>query len=344
MLKVLIANDGYHAHYFERIAWYSAFNDIPGVKAAFYDCKQSAAFDVFEIEKPDIFIGQAYNLDSATIKCIQNRPWMKVALRVGDWGDLKTDPSFNILKASEQEIKTLESLKKQSLQPEFVFCHYLPEDIEVTHSKFKNIGIRAVSMMLAGNVHAYYMSKYDPDLACDIGFVGGYWPYKGIIMDRMLVPLCEQVGQYNIKIFGNQPWPHVNQYCGHIEESNVANLFKSAKICPNLSEPHAYAYGVEINERSFKVLLAGGFCIGDRIKSHVKIFKDGMIYADSPKDFKDKIDYFLDNPEKRSEIASIGKQIVLKDHTNFHRAAQFLREFGYNDLAQTALDIVGQLS
>jgi hypothetical protein len=343
MLKILIANDGYHAHYFERIAWYSAFNDIPGITASFYDCKQSAAFDVFEIEKPDIFIGQAYNLDSATIKCIKNRPWLKVALRVGDWGDLDVDSRFNILRATEQEIRTLENLKKESLQPEFVFCHYLPEDIQVTHRKFNNIGIRAVSMMLAANVHAYYMSQYDPDLACDIAFVGGYWPYKGVIMDAMLVPLCEQIGKYNIKIFGNQPWPHVNQYCGHIDESNVANLFKSAKICPNLSEPHAHVYGVEINERSFKVLLAGGFCIGDAVASHKKIFKDGMVFADSPGDFNNKIDYYLNSPEERIKIAAQGRQIVIKEHTNFHRVAQFLREFGYNDLADKATNIVKDL-
>jgi len=343
MLKILIANDGYHAHYFERIAWYSAFNDVPGVKASFYDCKQSEAFDVFEVEQPDIFIGQAYNLDSATIKCIKNRPWLKVALRVGDWGDLEVHPNFNILRATEQEIRTLENLKKECLQPEFVFCHYLPEDIQVTHRKFNNIGIRPVSMMLAGNVHAYYMSERDQDLMCDLAFVGGYWPYKGLVLDDMLVPLCEEIGKYNIKIFGNQPWPHVNQYCGHIDESCVANLFKSAKICPNLSEPHAHVYGVEINERSFKVLLAGGFCVGDNVASHKKIFQDGMVYANSRKDFKEKIDFYLQNPEERQRISAIGRNIVLKNHTNFHRASQFLREFGYNDLADTAISIIKDL-
>lgn len=343
MLKVLIANDGYHAHYFERIAWYSAFNDIPGVQASFYDCKNSAAFDVFHKENPDIFIGQAYNLDSATIKCIKNRPWLKVALRVGDYGDFETHPKFNILRATEEEIRKLEQLKKESLQPEFVFCHYLPEDIAVTHSKFNDIGIRPVSIMLGANVHAYYNSKYDPDLNCDIGFIGGYWPYKGVVLDKFLVPLCSNIGEYNIKIFGNQPWPHVNQYCGHIDESHVANLFKSAKICPNLSEPHAHIYGIEVNERSFKVLLAGGFCIGDNIASHKKIFKDGMVYASSPKEFKDKINLFLKLPEERARISNIGRKIVLQEHTNFHRVAKFLSEFGYDSLADTAINIVKDL-
>ena len=347
-LKILVANDGYHAHYFERSAWIKAFNNIPGIEATMYECKNVPAFDIFNKVEPDIFIGQLYNLDSATIKCIKNRPWMKVALRAGDWGTQTKDidfQHFNTLTTTDEQIRLLQSLKQETGQPEFIYCHYLQDDMFSTHNYFESeLGIKPVSIMLCADMHAYYNAKYNPDLACDIGFVGGYWPYKGIIIDQVLTPLCFPVGQYNIKIFGNQRWPHVNQYCGHIDSHLEPDLFASATICPNLSEPHAHAYGIEINERSFKILCAGGFCIADNVLSHRKIFQDGVVFADSPGDFRDKIDYYLKNPDQRTPIIKRGREIVLRNHTNFHRAAQFLRHFGYQELSNTALTTITTLT
>ena len=339
MLKILIANDGYHAHFFERVSWLQAFNNISGVSAMMYDCKNSSAFDVFNSFNPDIFIGQLYNLDEPTFRCIKSRPWLKVALRAGDWGehDFSENGRYNVLQTSENEIKNLEKLKKETGEPSFVFCHYLQEDMNITHSLFKEkLGIDAVSIMLSGNVNAYYNSAYEEDLSCDIAFVGGYWPYKGLIIDQMLTPLCYDY-KYNIKIFGNQVWPHVNQYCGFLDENRVSSLFKSAKICPNLSEPHAHRFGIEINERAFKVLLSGGFCIGDNVRSHKEIFKDGVVFADNGEEFKNLVDYYLDNPSERAKISKVGKSTVLKNHTNFHRAADFLHHLGYHDLSADAL-------
>jgi hypothetical protein len=335
-LKILIANDGYHAHYFERMAWINAFNSIASIEAKMYNVKDPA-FRVFDEFEPDIFIGQLYNLDRATVKCIKNRPHLQVALRAGDCGDFKTDPRFNILQTSEAEFKAVEELHRTTGQPNFVYIHYEQDQANMTHSRFIQAGIPVAGIMLCADVHSYLGGSYDPSLECDIGFVGGYWSYKAQTINRYLLPLCYPVNKYNIKIFGNQGWTGVNQYCGHINENKVKDLFVSAKICPNLSEPHAHEYGIEINERSFKVLAAGGFCIGDNVASHKRIFQDGMVFADNEEDFKQKIDYFLQNRDQANIISKTGQAIVLKNHTNYHRAAQFLSLFGYKDLSETIL-------
>ena len=182
---------------------------------------------------------------------------------------------------------------------------------------------------MCADVQEYLKPNHDSSLSCDIGFVGGYWPYKGIVIDSYLTPLCHPIGKYNIKIFGNQPWAGVNQYCGHIQDDKVKDLFASASICPNLSEPHAHEYGFDINERCFKVLCAGGFCISDNVSSIKKIFDgNGVVFADSPDDFRAKIDYYLDNEEERLEVSRIGREFVLNNHTNFHRVAEMLSYFG----------------
>lgn len=336
-IKVLISNDGYHAHYFERMSWLRAFQSVNFIDAYIYDIKEPA-FKVFDKIEPDIFIGQLYNLDTATIKCINNRPHLKVALRAGEYGSFETNPKFNILKSSTEEFNLAKKLRDCG-GLDFVYTHYEQESVNSTHSLFKENGIPAYGITLCADVFSYLNGKFDESLSCDIGFVGGYWPYKGYIIDQYLLPLCHPVGKYNIKIFGNQGWSGVNQYCGHIKEENVKHLFASTKICPNLSEPHAHEYGIEVNERGFKVLAAGGFCIGDNVASHKRIFRDGMVFAENSNDFKDKIDYYLKNENEAKIIAKKGQSIVLKNHTSYHRIAQFLKLFGYQKESEQIINI-----
>ena len=84
-MKVMISSDGGHAHLFQRMAWANAFS-VFGIDVALWDCKNTPAFDAFDSFEPDIFLGQSYNLDEPTIKCIYERPHLRIGLRAGDWG------------------------------------------------------------------------------------------------------------------------------------------------------------------------------------------------------------------------------------------------------------------
>jgi hypothetical protein len=337
-MKVLISNDGTHAHYFQRLSWANAFN-AAGIETAIWDCKNIPAFDAFDKFEPDIFLGQAYNLDAATIKCIYERPHLKVGLRAGDWGDQEEEVDksrFNILYCSQQEKELLKKLKEETGKPDFVHIHYNHEDIKRTHNHFESIGITPKSLMMCADIFTYRNSTFDPTLECDIGFIGGYWPYKGQVLDKYLLPLLHPLGEYSVKIFGNQPWG-VNQYCGLISDDDAKNLFASAKICPNLSEPHAQEFGIDLNERIFKVLYAGGFCITDNVEAY-KMFGDGVVIAESPEDFKEKIDFYLQNTEDRNEIAEKGNKFVADNHTSIHRIAEILDYFDLKQLSKQVIE------
>jgi len=339
-MKILICSDGYHAHYFQRMAWANAFSAM-GFQVHVWDRTKANAFDMFDTFEPDVFMGQAYNLDEALIKCIYERPHLKVGLRAGDWGDQEKEVDksrYNILFCSKKEKELLKKLKDETGKPDFVHIHYNDADIERTHNHFEKIGIKPVSLMMCADTAVYSGAKVDEKLKCDIGFVGGYWPYKGQVIDRYLTPLLYPLDRYRVKIFGNQPWG-VNQYCGLIDDQDVKNLFVSAKICPNLSEPHAQTYGIDVNERIFKILYAGGFCISDNVEAY-KMFGDGIVIADSPEDFRDKIEYYANTNEgtiDRSFIIKKGQDFVTENHTGFHRAAKIMKEFGYEGLS---LDIL----
>jgi len=344
-MKILICNDGRHAHFFQRVSWANAFKKA-GHDVFFWEKQKIPAFDAFDLADPDIFLGQSYNLDEATIKCIKERPHLRVGLRAGDWGDQTKEidqNKFNILTLTTKEVKMLEELKNETGAPDFVHIHYPEWAVKQTHNNFENIGIKAASLMMCADTTVYGGGQRREELMCDIGFVGGYWPYKGQIIDQYLMPLLHPVGRYNVKIFGNQPWP-ANQYCGLIQDDKVKDLFVSSKICPNLSEPHAHEFGFDVNERIFKVLYAGGFCITDNVEGY-KMFGDGVVVADSPKDFAEKVEYYANTDAgtmDRSEIIQKGQSFVRENHTNYHRCAEIMNLFGYKDEAKKLLEIVDE--
>lgn len=336
-MRILIANDGMNAHFFERMSWCNAFK-IAGYECVVYNCKTMKAFDVFDRFKPDIFIGQLYNIDQATIKCLEERPNIKYALRAGEYRIEKIDD--DLLETTDKDIKILNILIKKVGNPEFIYTHYLQEDIEQTHHLFKDkYGIKLLGIPMSGDVAVYSNAVFKDYLKCDVGFVGGYWPYKGKIIDSYLTPLLEKFS-LNVKIFGNQLWPHINQYCGIIDDEDVKNLFVSASICPNLSEPHAHKYGIDLNERAFKILTSGGFCIMDNIDAAKKVFTEGVVFAENPKDFREKIFHYLkpENFEERLKISIAGQKLVLKSHTNFHRGASILEACSEHYHAKKVLD------
>ncbi len=341
MTKILIQSDGLHAHYYQRMAWANGFTAL-GHQVAFWDMSTCSAFDVFDSFEPYLFLGQSYNLDASIVKCIKERPHLKVGLRVGDF---KND-NPHILSIGRKEKDTLLELQESTGQVKFVHIHYTPEGVEQTHSEYGQYGLNPVSLMMCADLQSYYHSSYDPALACDIGFVGGFWPYKGQVITPYLFPLLEESKGYNVKIFGNQPW-RVNQYCGTIKDDKTKDLLASANVCPNLSEPHAQEFGFDVNERIFKILCAGGFCVSDNVEGY-KMFGDGIAIADSPKDFHEKIEYYTRDSAGHIESdirARMGHEFVMKKHTNIHRAAEVLSHFGLtvpSDLDKVIKGVIGE--
>ena len=115
-MKIMIASDGLHAHYYERMAWAKAFN-ASGNEVSVWDIKNTPVFDAFDRFEPDIFLGQSYNVDRALYQCIKERPHLKVGLRAGDWGDFDKNidrERYNVLFADPLEVDLLRKLKDET--------------------------------------------------------------------------------------------------------------------------------------------------------------------------------------------------------------------------------------
>ena len=341
-MKIMISSDGPHAHYYIRMGWARVFNAM-GHDVGVWDVHEVPAFDAFDEMEPDIFLGQTYNLDRALFTCIKERPHLKVVMRASDWGDMQKDidkDKYPVLSAREDEIKWVEKLKEETGKPDFVHNHYTAKWMKVTHNKWKDIGVKPVSLIHAADVFDYANGEEKPEYKSDLSFVGGYWEHKAKSIDKYLIPLCKPVGKYNIKIFGNSDWPVV-QYLGSINNDEVKHVFKSAKICPNISEPHSQDFGYDVIERPFKILMSQGFCISDYVKSMAEeIFpNDEIVFAKSPMDFKNKIEHYIKHPEKREKHITKGYNCVLDRHTYFHRVAKIFEELGMKNEKDNCLTL-----
>tara|TARA_E500000331_G_scaffold235620_1_gene225912 strand:- start:226 stop:1227 length:1002 start_codon:yes stop_codon:yes gene_type:complete len=330
-MKILIRHEHNASHYIYTGILRSFLNS--GHECIFWNTEATPAFDIFDIFEPDMFIGQGYNLDRATIKCIKNRPELKVLLKVGCFGevchDVDTD-KYPILMHTDEELKNVgEVAASLSMIKNLVLFNYVhPNRQRYLMGGWEKTVAKTIGLLPAADTSQCLKGEFDESLKCEIGFVGGYWPYKGQNLDKYMIPLCYPVGKYNIKIFGNQPWP-APQYMGLANDETVRNLFSSALICPNVSEPHANVFGFEVNERVFKLAASKAFFISDPIASLTEdIFSnDEALVAKDPESFHSLVEDVINNPEIRDEHISKCYETVMKNHTYNHRTKQIIESF-----------------
>ena len=346
MKKIMISSDGPHAHYHIRMGWGRVLSAM-GYDVVLWDIQAKTPFDAFDEFEPDYFFGQTYNLNNSLYKCIKERPHLKVMMKGSDWGDMQKeiDPDkYGVLFANDEEKRLVEKLKSETGKPDFLHIYYHDNWVGKTHNHWENIGCRTVSIMNGADTFMYTRGGFNPEYRCDVAFVGGYWPYKAINMDKYLMPLTFPVGKYNVKFFGNQGWPGTH-YMGWIEDEEVKNLIASSTICPNISEPHATDFGFDINERAFKVLASKGFCISDNVDSMVNdVFtNDEVVFANSPQEFQELVEHFIKYPKERQAYINRGYKTVMQNHTYFHRVSKMFEEFGDTDESIRCLKVYEQL-
>jgi hypothetical protein len=291
-----------------------------------------SAFDAFGEFEPDIYIGTTYELDRAVIKNIVSRPTMKVALYASAWGDKVKDidtARYPLVLTTEQEKRNIEDLMKATGKPDFVFIHATGQWLDGTMNGWNQLGVPYIGLLNAADTFVYLDGQKKPELECDVAFVGGYWGYKARNLDGCILPLCHPSSGLSVKIFGNQPWP-VHQYLGGIDDSEVANLFASAKVCPNVSEPHSTELGWDIVERPFKVLASGGYCISDRVLEMDEVFPEGTLrQAFNHSQFVELVHNAIKHPEDSLPFVQKGRKHVLNNHTYFDRVAKMLHHLGF---------------
>jgi len=203
-------------------------------------------------------------------------------------------------------------------------------------------GYKHYTIPLAADDTVIY-PEYSSKFKADISFIGTYLPEKRPFFEERVFPLKND---YNLRLYG-QDWTFTDRMLGwaqrggqyfnipylksfrkpKLELSDERKIYNSSVISINVHEEYQRKFGGDCNERTFKIPLAGGFEISDDVACLKKYFKEGeeIVIAKDKKDWFEKINYYMKNPEKRNTIIEAGKQRVLKEHTYKNRVEQMIR-------------------
>lgn len=277
-----------------------------------------------------MFIGTTYGLERGLVKALLEHTNCKVVLTGSDWSKFSDEIDINkypILRANPKEVKLVEQLKASG-RIDLIICHYHNNRIGMTHEYWRDkLGIPVYGNPPAADLIDYTNGQYMEEFKSDIFFVGGKWNYKAKTIDPWFMPLCDSELGLNVKIFGNKHWG-CPQFCGALEQRWVKHAMASAKVCPNISELHAQSFGIELNERCFKLLSNKCPVVSDYTESlATDIYNNGEIeFAKTPKEFKEKILGVIDGSLTIDREKGYSK--TLRSETYFHRVASLFERLG----------------
>ncbi len=163
----------------------------------------------------------------------------------------------------------------------------------------------------------------------DISFVGAGYQNRRSFFTGLL--------DFDMKIWGsewdmNSPLSKCIQKSGEwIETDDIVKIFNAAKININLHSSVYHngvdPYGDFVNPRTFEIAACEGFQLADYRSEMSGLFRIGeeIVCFESLGDLRQKIKYYLDNPEERKSIALQGKERVMREHTYERRFEEMLR-------------------
>ena len=188
------------------------------------------------------------------------------------------------------------------------------------HEEWIRRGMRVGSIPLACDTTQYHpqVSRVPEFEGIRMAFVGGYWPFKAIQLDKYLRPFEEE-----LIVYGYSPWPYKG-YRGLIPPEAEPSLYHQALLSPTINEPQVVNF-VGLNERVFKVLGSGGATIVDAIPAYRELFsEDELPIPRDEKEFTEIAREMLRNKDLRQKYSRCGRDAVISRHTYVHRARSIL--------------------
>lgn len=116
----------------------------------------------------------------------------------------------------------------------------------------------------------------------------------------------------------------VNNY--NIPAARVNEEYNRSKICLNIHGPHSQR---AMNPRTFEILGAGAFELVDykpRLPEVLELGEEIVTFQDGD-ELLEQIEYYLDRPKERRQIAAAGNERVRADHTYQDRLSRVFEDY-----------------
>jgi len=226
-----------------------------------------------------------------------------------DHGDYKYDISPDLRPAIFYAIDThlkkpYKKIRRQVYHYDVVFCAQ-KEGAERLHRETK-VDTQWIPLGCEPRIH----KKLNLEKNYDIGFVGR--DAKKFARGRHLELL-------------KKTYP--NSFIGEADFRKMAEIYSASKIGFNSSIRN------DINMRIFEVMACGCFLLTNYIKNNgfEELFTPGkhLVVYRNDKELLELIEYYLKNEEERERIAKAGYELVVTNHTYFHRVQKMFNYIAF---------------
>lgn len=327
-LNVLITDSGTGAFYQIMTGWMNALK-YAGHNASIWD----GNITTWNNAKPDIYIGCSGWRQN--FRKLADKTKTKVVIHANPYCSQTIQHGGPKINESDDAIGWV--IKQR---PNFAFGYGLQDDIDNYWYKWNSHNINVMPMPNAADVIKYKPVPSDKLFECNIGWLGGYWPYKAINLDNYILKAMDMFGG---SWYG---WSGPKKFWkGKLQEDKVNTFFCSAKVCPTVVEPHTSKYGIDMPERIFKLAVCGSLVISDPVIGINRFFSpESLIMAKDQNSYILQCKKYIDmNKNDRMNKANKLRNEVLKNHTYFHRIEVLLRNLGYIDESNECKNIIGKL-
>jgi spore maturation protein CgeB len=299
--------------------------------------------EFLEITQIDIFITSSHfyyqkYLDFKLLNEYRNKG-MVLCTKIDFWKSPFSRSRINEAKSLKDDPKTVQLIKNRDLGD--VFFHVVEQSDERMEGFERETGNKFYTVPLAADKLSLTY-EFSTDFISDISYIGTNLPSKRRFFQECVFPLRTK---YDLRLYG-QDWTFRDRMMGWIQKfgqyyniahlssirkpslqiSDESNIYSSSRICINVHEDYQRKFGGDCNERTFKIPICGGFEITDDVACIRKYFKAGeeIIIAENRKDWFEKIDFYMNNPDERVPIIEAGRNRVLTEHTYHNRAEQLI--------------------
>ena len=154
----------------------------------------------------------------------------------------------------------------------------------------------------------------------DVTFVGSFYPYRGQIL--------EQISDFDLKVWG-PGWDKLSPRSPlkklardtKLKPKEWIKIFSSSKINIAIHYQDGKILCYQASPKVYETLACQSFLLVDNQKDVRSLFEDGrhLVIFNDIKDLREKIVYYLNNPEEREKIVKQGYQEVIQKHAYLHR-------------------------
>ena len=189
-------------------------------------------------------------------------------------------------------------------------------------AEWRALGLNAKFLPAAGDADITPVAPV-PELAGDVAFIG-----TGYDASRAAV-LLELARHCDVRVYGPawEEWKDALRWNGRsVEGTEFAQVCASSAITLGINPSRASGGSTYTSDRTWMVILAGAFYLGQGTPGVTQFLRDGehcAWYSDAA-DCVDKAAIFLADPSARERIRNQGEQFVRANHTYDQRIGNLL--------------------